>query len=131
MNVEHLCMGCMSDKADKETCPHCGYRADTLQDSPQHLPPKTILNGRYLLGKVLGYGGFGVTYLAWDLNLNVKLYRIWQKSPVDLVLPQFDGYFQSLAEKDRCFLKLTSRTRIFLYSGAFCSRLKREIRGKD
>jgi len=32
-----------------------------------------ILNKRYMIGRVLGHGGFGITYLAWDLNLNLKL----------------------------------------------------------
>ncbi len=36
-------------------------------------PPATSLQGKYLLGKVLGQGGFGITYLGWDLKLPVKL----------------------------------------------------------
>ncbi|MCC6363723.1 MAG: hypothetical protein IT165_09365 [Bryobacterales bacterium] len=31
------------------------------------------LHGQYLAGKVLGHGGFGVTYLGWDLNLARKI----------------------------------------------------------
>lgn len=73
MSFENLCMGCMKDKKDLEICPYCGYKEGTLTEAPQHLPPRTILNGRYLLGKVLGYGGFGITYLAYDMNLNMKL----------------------------------------------------------
>lgn len=31
------------------------------------------MNSRYHIGKVLGYGGFGVIYLAWDAILEAKV----------------------------------------------------------
>ncbi len=73
MDTNHLCMGCMNDKGTEEVCPYCGFVEGTPPDLPQFLAPGTILNGRYLLGRVLGYGGFGITYLGWDLILNSKL----------------------------------------------------------
>ena len=33
----------------------------------------SVLNGRYLVGKVLGIGGFGITYLGYDLTLEIKV----------------------------------------------------------
>ncbi len=42
-------------------------------DSEHHLAPDVMLMDKYLINRVLGQGGFGVTYIAWDIILNVKL----------------------------------------------------------
>ncbi|HWP97501.1 MAG TPA: protein kinase [Syntrophomonadaceae bacterium] len=73
MEANELCLGCMAIKGEASTCPYCGWVEGTQSDSGQHLEPGTILRGKYLLGRVLGQGGFGITYLAWDLDLNIKL----------------------------------------------------------
>ena len=44
-------------------CPHCGG----AQNGPHQLPVGTLLRDRYKLGRVLGQGGFGITYLGWDI----------------------------------------------------------------
>lgn len=54
-------------------CPHCGYNPATDLGSEYALPLKTILAGKYLVGKVLGQGGFGITYIGWDLALEHKV----------------------------------------------------------
>jgi serine/threonine protein kinase len=63
----------MEEKGNESSCPNCGYAVGSLPVSALHLTPGTILHEKYLLGKVLGQGGFGITYLAWDLNLGLKL----------------------------------------------------------
>lgn len=73
MDVNRLCMGCMNDKGTYEICPNCGWAEHESPGSMYFLPPQTILHGKYLLGRVLGQGGFGITYLAWDLDLGIKL----------------------------------------------------------
>ncbi|WML60561.1 serine/threonine-protein kinase [Neobacillus sp. PS2-9] len=73
MNLEDLCMGCMSVKGSADICPTCHWQDGDEEESVLFLPPGTILNHKYLLGKVLGSGGFGVTYLALDLDLKIKL----------------------------------------------------------
>lgn len=37
------------------------------------LPAGTILNGKYEIKSCLGEGGFGITYLAWDRNMETKI----------------------------------------------------------
>jgi serine/threonine protein kinase len=73
MNPRFLCMGCMKDKGIADPCPYCGRLESAPVESPLQLAPRTILNQRYLLGHVLGQGGFGITYLAWDLIQGRKL----------------------------------------------------------
>lgn len=49
-------------------CPKCGYSPKPATVS-YILQPGTILNGKYLIGKVLGQGSFGITYIGMDLSL--------------------------------------------------------------
>ncbi len=64
------CMGCMIEYLDDlSTCPNCGYESGTKPREAYHLSPTTILQGRYIVGRVLGYGGFGVTYIGFDAEL--------------------------------------------------------------
>ena len=73
MDYDKLCMGCMRLTDGGDACPYWGHKATDQVHDPRCLPPKTILNGQYLVGKVLGQGGFGVTYIALDLNLENKV----------------------------------------------------------
>lgn len=69
-----LCMGCMAELADPDTqCPHCGFVRTAYQRPKNGLPLYEILNGKYLVGKVLGIGGFGITYIGWDFYQSKKV----------------------------------------------------------
>ena len=54
-------------------CPHCGYVPGAPAEEAIHMDPGSLLRNRYAIGKVLGFGGFGVTYLAWDVKLEQKV----------------------------------------------------------
>ncbi len=72
--MENYCFGCMEHiEEGTEICPHCGYDQSLPAKEAYHLAPGTILRARYLIGKVIGYGGFGVTYLGYDLMLGYKV----------------------------------------------------------
>lgn len=57
----------------KGICPYCGCDNSTVSNESHQLECGSILAGTYLVGKVLGQGGFGITYVGWDLNLNMKV----------------------------------------------------------
>ncbi len=84
MSYDQLCMGCMEEKnSGASACTFCGYREGSTPKSPLYLTPRTCLEGKYLIGRVLGQGGFGITYLAWDMNLNIKV-AVKEYFPQDL-----------------------------------------------
>ena len=66
------CLGCMEDFRGYP-CPKCGFDPSKEQGSEYILPPQTILAGKYLVGRVLGQGGFGITYIGWDISLERKV----------------------------------------------------------
>lgn len=71
MDIHDICLNCFLVKGDYEVCPHCGFIEGTLPREPYLLYPGTLLAERYLVGTVLGTGGFGVTYKAWDNKLSI------------------------------------------------------------
>ena len=102
----HLCPGCMREIKEKNTrssvkdernveksagrgqadfrCPYCGFSESGYKQNPRCLPLNTILAGKYLVGKVLGEGGFGITYMGYDLNMKTRI-AIKEYFPVELV----------------------------------------------
>ena len=72
--MEKRCISCMEEYEDGiAACPHCGFREGEYEEDQYHLPLRTVLKGRYIIGKPLGHGGFGVTYVAWDSLLEKKV----------------------------------------------------------
>ena len=117
----NLCMGCMNQKTGQGPCPYCGFREEGYVASPRHLPLGTILNGKYLAGRALGEGGFGITYMGYDLDLGMKL-AVKEYYPNELVTRENsqsnrlvmmtgkkDGVFQNekgkFLEEARCLAK--------------------------
>lgn len=67
-----FCPACLNVLPNLSVCPQCGWYqgmgADTL-----YLRPGTVVNPPYQVARVLGHGGFGITYLGWDANLQIKV----------------------------------------------------------
>ena len=70
--MENRCYGCMQPIENHDLCEHCGHDQQ-IQNSSHQLPVGTVVGGQYTLGKVLGQGGFGITYIGWDHVLNQRV----------------------------------------------------------
>lgn len=69
---QNFCVYCMNSSSD-DICSQCGKSASQYNAAPHHLQPGTILGGKYVVGAVLGEGGFGITYIGRDINLDIKV----------------------------------------------------------
>ena len=80
-----FCINCGTQLPDdSKFCPNCGNafqlpqsvkfgQTGQQQADPHILPEGTILRGRYQVGRVLGQGGFGITYLGVDTLMGTKV----------------------------------------------------------
>ncbi len=92
LNDRQLCENCFSEII-AEPCPHCGFISERYRRDPMALAVGSLLSGRYKIGGVVGKGGFGITYLAYDLKLDarvaVKEYYplgLAMRNPVDMTV---------------------------------------------
>lgn len=68
-----LCLHCMQDRGANRLCPHCGHDEHRYKNHPLYLKPGTCLKNQYLIGHALGQGGFGITYIGLDQQLQKKI----------------------------------------------------------
>ncbi len=95
----NLCNSCFSDlEVDSVVCAKCGYVDGQESEIPMVLPIGSILLGKYVIGKTLGKGGFGVTYLAYSIkdnkNVAIKEYlpdNISHRNTGDTFVTTFKG----------------------------------------
>ena len=71
----NLCYNCFKEIPEGDgPCPYCGFDlSENVKKYPVALRAGTVLNDRYLIGRVLGQGGFGITYLAYDQSLKARV----------------------------------------------------------
>ena len=112
--MECICPYCMHHLKEDGSCPCCGSKAAGYRPASHHLPPGSILKGRYVVGRVLGEGGFGITYLGMDADLErrvaVKEYfptcLVSRETSLSLSVTCYTQNYQDAYEKGRSqFLK--------------------------
>lgn len=68
------CLKCMHNlEPGEHICPSCGQEYGYAEAAYFALKPGTILNGTYLVGEMLGQGGFGITYIGFNLQAEQKV----------------------------------------------------------
>ncbi len=87
--TKRRCIGCMREIEDVQVCPYCGYD-DKTPIAKDYLRPRTLLNGRYQIGKPLRYNGEGVSYIAYDLAID-NIVEIREYFPDKLSVRADDG----------------------------------------
>lgn len=78
MDINRICPECLREQPGGQntgTCCYCGYqnRIGEEKQPYHHLKRSSILAGKYLVGRVLGEGGFGITYIGLDLNYGYRV----------------------------------------------------------
>jgi formylglycine-generating enzyme required for sulfatase activity len=68
--IDRRCAHCFEDSGERP-CPRCGWAGEP-NDAPFLAKGMLLDGGRYRIGGVLGHGGFGITYLAWEEDLRVR-----------------------------------------------------------
>ena len=73
--ANYFCINCMRPlDTDAAICPYCGFdRRRYVAPEMTLQPGNTLAHGKYLLGRTLGQGGFGVTYVALDRLLELRV----------------------------------------------------------
>ena len=74
MHNVQFCPGCLRDaEFENGVCAKCGFDMNGYTVMPHHLVPGTLVKQRYKIGRVLGEGGFGITYIGINTVLNLKV----------------------------------------------------------
>ena len=72
INGGKLCENCF-EPTTGGVCKSCGFNPEDNAPDTSLLAPGTVLINRYVIGRTIGKGGFGVTYLAYDALVGKKI----------------------------------------------------------
>ncbi|TGY97784.1 FHA domain-containing protein [Petralouisia muris] len=98
MKDEYRCPNCFQGDIGTGTCTRCGFSRKEEKQNPMRLPEWTFLANRYLIGQILGNGGFGITYKAFDV-LNQCICAVKEFVPVGVVTRREDKFQITVTSK--------------------------------
>ncbi len=88
---EYLCFHCMGRlDVPGMVCPHCGHDNRFRRNDEGYLGNNILVN-QYYVGRALGRGGFGVTYIGFDLNLE-RVVAIKEYFPASMAVRENGSY---------------------------------------
>lgn len=119
INGRKLCENCF-EPITGTVCKSCGFNPEDNAPDPSLLAPGTVLINRYVIGRTIGKGGFGVTYLAYDAligkRIAIKEYfpygpaqRVTGSAEMSVTSADSEETFRQGAEKFYNEAKLVSR----------------------
>lgn len=93
INGKKLCPACFAElQSDTVLCPYCGGDMSVTGREPQNaLPQSTVLNSKYVVGRILRANNSGIEYVAYDC-FNNSTAVITEYFPVGLAWRQAGEY---------------------------------------
>ncbi len=123
MQQNTICPHCFSDLQGGVICPSCHYDCSIPPKSAiGALPPCTLIGSKYIIGHVLGAGGFGITYIAKDLHKN-RLCAIKEYMPREYAGRNGETYFLHPFSNSKSRWVFNHGKEKFLYEAHTLSRL--------
>ena len=84
-----FCPNCFQSTG-ADICPYCNFNISQMAYTYVELKPGTVVADRYKIGRVLGIGGFGITYVGYDLQ-SKKRYAVKEYMPKDVAIRKENG----------------------------------------
>ncbi len=125
-----VCYHCMNRIQDDRahTCPSCGKPLHVEQENASSmLPPGTVLDGKFLIGYAIGFGGFGITYIGWDQLLQRKV-AVKEFYPRQFCRRREDGVTVTLTEQ-KMRDRYTAGLKSFLQEARSLASLQETVKG--
>ena len=90
LNPREFCFRCMNRlPAPDANCPHCGWDNHNRQNGEGELPFANLAH-KCIIGKALGRGGFGITYVGLNIGLEKRV-AIKEYFPAEISRRADDG----------------------------------------
>lgn len=78
-----MCPDCFGRNITDGICGDCGFNTAKYVWEDYQLPLFTVIGGKYIIGRAIGEGGFGITYTAYSKELNAK-YAVKEYYPAEI-----------------------------------------------
>ncbi|MDY3792753.1 MAG: serine/threonine-protein kinase, partial [Oscillospiraceae bacterium] len=78
-----MCPDCFCRNITDGICGDCGFNTAEYVWEDYQLPMFTVIGGKYIIGRAIGEGGFGITYTAYNKELNAK-YAVKEYYPAEI-----------------------------------------------